>query len=104
MPFVLIFARRDDFHATQPEGRKIVAQCASTGRKAVPPQPRDGAEEPTQRSLLTPRPGATHPARLQPTAVRRGLLSFALRALRAAPFADCPYAASRLRAAQGTGH
>src|ERR1035437_1152473 len=76
------FARRDDFHAAQPEGRKIVAQCASTGRKTVPPPPRDGAEEPTRRSLLTPRSGAGKRARRLPTAVRRGLLSFALRALR----------------------
>ena len=74
------FARRDDFHAAQSEGRKMVAQCARTGRKTA--QPRDGAEERMRRSLLTPRPGAGKRARLAPTAVRRGLLSFALRALR----------------------
>ena len=71
-----------NYRQAQPEGRKRVAQCASTGRKTVPPQPRDGAEEHTRRSLLTPRSGAGQLARLLPTAVRRGLFSFALRALR----------------------
>jgi hypothetical protein len=46
----------DEFQA-QPEGRKIVAQCVSTGRGAVPPQPRDGAEEHTRQSVLRPVPG-----------------------------------------------
>src|ERR1017187_4989302 len=78
------------FHVVQPGGRKRVAQCASTGRKMVPPQPRAGAEEPTRRSFLTPRPGAAKRARLLPTAVRRGLLSCALRALSTVPFAACP--------------
>jgi hypothetical protein len=31
------------FHAAQPVGRKKVAQCVSTGRATVPPQPRNGA-------------------------------------------------------------
>src|SRR5450759_5121543 len=52
----------------------------------------DEAEEPTRRSLLTPRSGTGKRPRLLPTAVRRGLLSFALRALRVVPFADCRYA------------
>ena len=51
----------------------------------------DGAEEPTRRSLLTPRSGARKRARLLPTAARRGPLSFALRALRAVPFAAFRY-------------
>ena len=54
--FVLLgirfFARRDEFHATQPAGRKIVAQCVGTGRETVPPQPRDGAEEPRRLPRL----------------------------------------------------
>src|ERR1019366_9188377 len=37
----------------------------------------------TRRSFLRPVPGLANAARLLPTAVRRGLLSFALRALRA---------------------
>ena len=74
------FAQRSIHHAAQPEGRKRVAQCASTGRTSVPPQPRDGAEEPTRPSFFRPVPGLANTARLLPTAVRRGLLSFALRA------------------------
>ena len=58
LPSVHFFARRDDFHAVQPVGRKIVAQCVSTGSTTVQPQPRDGAEQPTSRSSLTPRSGA----------------------------------------------
>ena len=77
---MILFARRDDFHAAQPAGRKTVAQCASTGRKTVPPQPRDGAEEAARSFFLRPVPGLARTARLLPTAVRRGLLSFALRA------------------------
>jgi hypothetical protein len=50
------FARRDDFHAVQPEGRKIVAQCASTGRKTVPPQPRTGRKK-RSGPFLRPVPG-----------------------------------------------
>ena len=46
----------------------------------VPPQPRDGAEEAARRSFLRPVPGLANAACLLPTAVRRGLLSFALRA------------------------
>src|ERR1019366_5462420 len=79
-------ARRDDFQTAQPEGRKIVAQCASTGRTSVRSQPRDGAEEPTSWSFFRPVPGLANAFRLLPTAVRRGLLSVALRALRAVPF------------------
>ena len=37
------FTRRDDFQAVQPVGRKIVAQCVSTGSTTVQSQPRDGA-------------------------------------------------------------
>ena len=51
-------ARRDNFLAGQPVGRKIVAQGVSTGSTTVQPQPRDGAEQPTSRSSLTPRSGA----------------------------------------------
>jgi hypothetical protein len=51
---MIFFVRRDDFHAAQPVGRKIVAQCVSTGRKTVPPQPRDGAEEPARSFFLRP--------------------------------------------------
>src|ERR1035438_5361019 len=40
------------FQASQPVGRKIVAQCVSTGRTTVPPQPRNGAEEPGPRPSL----------------------------------------------------
>src|ERR1035441_5992357 len=61
-------------HAAQPVGRKTVAQCASTGRETVPPQPRNEAE-----GSFAPFPGCQ-----LPTAVRRGPLSIALRALRAA--------------------
>ena len=85
---IRFFARCDEFRASQPAGRKIVAQCASTGRASVPPQPRNGAEEPLRRSFFRPVPGLANAARLLPTALRRGLLSFALRALRAA----CRYA------------
>src|ERR1035438_4957414 len=60
------FSRRGDSHAVQPAGRKIVAQCGSTGRKTVPPQPRYGAEEPTRRSFLRPVPGLANVARLLP--------------------------------------
>src|ERR1019366_9140281 len=74
--------------ASQPAGRKIIAQCVSTGRKTVPPQPRNGAEEPVRRSFFRPVPGLENAARPPPTALRRGLLSVALRALRAA----CRYA------------
>src|ERR1035437_7753554 len=80
------FVGSDDFHAASPEGRKRVAQCASTGRTTVPPQPRNGAAEPTRRPLLSPRSGLGQRSHLLPTAVRRGLLSFALRALRAVQF------------------
>ncbi len=41
--------RRCDFDGAvvvQPEGRKIVAQCASTGRKAIPPSPGTGRKIP----------------------------------------------------------
>src|ERR1035441_4416011 len=71
-------------YATQPVGRKIIAQCVSTGRRTVSPQPRNGAEELTRRPILSPRSGADNAARPLPTAVRRGLLSCALRALGAA--------------------
>ena len=33
---IRFFARRDEFHATQPAGRKIVAQCVGTGRETGP--------------------------------------------------------------------
>ena len=66
----------------QPVGRKRVAQCVSTGRTTVPPQPRNGAEETGRRSFFRPVPGLANAARLLPTALRRGLLSCALRALR----------------------
>ena len=87
----LLFARRDEFRASQPAGRKIVAQCASTGRATVPPQPRNGAEEPVRQSFFRPVPGLANASRLLPTAGRRGLLSCALRALRAVLFAACRY-------------
>jgi hypothetical protein len=64
----------------------MVAQCVSTGRATVPPQPRNGAEEPVRRSLFRPVPGLANGARLLPT-LRRRLLSFALRALRAVSLA-----------------
>ena len=86
---MIFFVRRDDFHAAQPVGRKIVAQCVSTGRKTVPPQPRDGAEGPESRSFFRPVQGLANTVRLLPTALRRGLLSCALRALRAISFAAC---------------
>src|SRR5450631_691825 len=76
-------SRAATIQASQPAGRKIVAQCVSTGRATVPPQPRNGAKEPLRRSLFRPVPGLANAARLLPTALRRGLLSFALRALRA---------------------
>ena len=41
----------------QPVGRKIVAQCVSTGRATVQPEPRYGAEEATVWSLFRPVPG-----------------------------------------------
>src|ERR1019366_4697716 len=77
--------------ASQPAGRKIVAQCVSTGRATVPPQPRNGAEEAVRRSFFRPVPGLANGAGLLPTALRRGLLSVALRALRAVSFAACRY-------------
>src|ERR1035438_6140543 len=80
------------FQASQPAGRKIVAQCVSTGSAMVPPQPRNGAEEPRRRSFFRPVPGLANAAGLLPTARRRGLLSVALRALRAVSFAACRYA------------
>ena len=46
---------------------------------------RVGAEEAGRRLFLRPVPGLTNTARLLPTAVRRGLLSFALRAGCTAP-------------------
>ena len=64
----------------QPAGRKRVAQCASTGRTMIPyPAPGRGGRTVRGR-LLTPRTGAGRCARPLPTAARRGLLSFALRA------------------------
>jgi hypothetical protein len=99
---ISFFARRDDLHEAQPEGRKIIAQCASTGRTTVPcPAPVRGGRT-VRRYLLTPRSGATQCVRLLPTAVRRGLLSFALRALRLVLFAACRYAGQvgNLRATQ----
>src|ERR1035438_9227168 len=78
---IRFFARRDEFQPSQPVGRKIVAQCVSTGRTTVPPQPRNGAEAPGQRPFFRPVPGLAYAARLLPTALRRGLLSCALRAL-----------------------
>src|ERR1035441_2055082 len=96
----LVASRIDDgvagvtrrFQASKPPGRKKVAQCVSTGRATVPPQPRNGAEEPVRRSFFRPVPGLANAARLPPTALRRGLLSFALRALRAVSFSACRYA------------
>ena len=51
---VRFFARRDEFRASQPEGRKRIAQCVSTGKDAAAPQPRDGAEEPPGLLLAVP--------------------------------------------------
>jgi hypothetical protein len=76
------------FQASQPAGRKIPAQCVSTGRATVPAQPRNGAGESGWRSFFRPVPGLANAACLLPTALRRGLLSVALRALRAVSFAD----------------
>src|ERR1035441_3303714 len=50
-------------------------------------QPRDGAEEATRRSFLRPVPGLANSARRLPHGWRRGLLFFALRALKVAPSA-----------------
>src|ERR1035441_5205378 len=86
----MVASRIDDgvprrFQASQPAGCEIVAQCVSTVRQHWesdgPPQPRNGAEEPVRRSFFRPVPGLAHAARLLPTALRRGLLSCALRAL-----------------------
>ena len=46
------------FQASQPVGRKIVAQCVSTGRTTLPRQPWNGAEETRAAVLLSPRSGA----------------------------------------------
>src|SRR5450759_926940 len=70
------------FHEAQPAERKRAAQCASTGRTTVPyPAPGRGGRT-VRRRLLTPRSGAGPCAHPRPTAARRGLLSFALRARR----------------------
>ena len=65
------------FQASQPVGRKIVAQCVSTGRTTVPRQPRNGAEETGRRSFFRPVPGlanaappATHGSALWATILR----------------------------------
>ena len=55
---VLLLPSTHFFARVQPVGRKIIAQCVSTGSTTVQPQPRDGAEQPTSRSSLTPRSGA----------------------------------------------
>src|ERR1017187_4067835 len=68
-------------YATQPVGRKIIAQCVSTGRRTVSPQPRNGADELTRRPILSPRSGADNAARLLPTAVRPGVAACAPRAV-----------------------
>ena len=65
-------------HAVQPVGRKIIAQCVSTGSTTVQPQPRDGAE---QLTSLAPRTGAGKRRAPATHGWRRGLLSIALRAL-----------------------
>src|ERR1019366_4568120 len=88
--------------ASQPAGRKIVAQCVSTGRATVPPQPRNGAEEAVRWSFFRPVPGLANAARLLPTALRRGLRSVALRALRAVSFSACRYAGQAGSHREGT--
>src|ERR1035438_391589 len=77
---VLLLPSMHFFARVQPVGRKIIAQCVSTGSTTVQSQPRDGAEQPTS---LTPRSGAGKRRGPATHGWRRGLLSAALRALRA---------------------
>src|ERR1035438_1918942 len=79
------YARRDDLHPTQPEGRKIVAQCAGTGRRMVTaPAPGPGRKNQRGGPFFRPVPGLPNTARAT-HGCRRGLLSFALRAVRGIP-------------------
>jgi hypothetical protein len=92
---ISFFARRDDFDAAQPEGRKIVAQCASTGRKTVPPQPRTGRKNRRGGPFLRPVPGLANAPACYPRrrAVGHYLSPFGLCALSRLRLSDMCYIA-----------
>jgi len=91
--FVLLcfvfFAGRDDSSATKSEGRKRMAQCASTGNRAQDVSPGTGRKNPGPRASFAPFRG-WQIGDPKPRAVRPGLVSFALTgSVRSMPFAAC---------------